>query len=166
MHGTLPCEAVVTCSAKLILDNSPPDATLLRGSGPTPAWPATKNSTVSSPLADASQAFKATLNWPPLKDKRCISRLIFLLSIFVACIRFWLNVLAAFWKALKASCSCFVTKPSLAKVSSSAIRDWHTTNKSGRSSGLLRYLRDMLCTLWMRLSNSISLSGSSSAFCK
>ena len=107
MHGAELCEVPwsllsesidnVTCKAKLIRDNSPPDATLFNGRGSTPAWPATKNSTVSNPFELGSLACKFTLNCPPASDKRCICLLIFPLKSLAATWRFLLSFFALIW---------------------------------------------------------------------
>ena len=45
---------VITEMASAMRASSPPEATLASGRGATPAWPATRNSTCSSPVADGS----------------------------------------------------------------------------------------------------------------
>jgi len=87
MVGILSFFAVTTRIAKLIRDNSPPEATLPSGRGATPACPATKNSTCSSPLAVGDCAVNATSNLPPLSDRRCISALICALNLAAAALR-------------------------------------------------------------------------------
>lgn len=70
----LPSWLVVTAIASAMRDSSPPDATLPMARGVLPAWPATRNSTWSSPCACGSASgVMWTVKRPPAMPSSCIA---------------------------------------------------------------------------------------------